>query len=143
MPALIDHDSCLNLTPRLTDQFSLIVVPRLRDNSGGFVPPTTCCRSSSDNSTNSTGKSFIVRKLTGLTISDIKFFLFMGVFFPIGFIASVHNSSKSKTLIEVYANNVGTSYFHSSSFGLNIFSVYFVPLDRSYVSDLAIKALGI
>jgi hypothetical protein len=66
----------------------------------------------------------------------------MRVFSPIGFIASVHNSFKSKTLIEVYANNVGISYFHLSPSGLKIFSVYPVPLERSYVSDVTVEFLG-
>jgi len=67
----------------------------------------------------------------------------MRVFSPIGFGASVHNSFKSKTLIEVYANNVGTLYFHLSSSGLNIFIVYPVPLERSYVSDVTVEFLGV
>jgi len=66
----------------------------------------------------------------------------MRVVYLIDFVASVHNSFKSETLSEVYANNVATSYFHLSSSELNIFIVYPLPLERSYVSNVTVKFLG-
>jgi len=58
-------------------------------------------------------------------------------------VAFVYSYFKSETVSEVYVNNVGTLYFYLSSFGLNIFVIYPVSLERNYVSDVTVKSLGV